>query len=83
MDYKALMEHALRNLATVNVEDRASLVAKVQEMHRTEQQGLMRFFVMLVRNMATWQCDARNEASVKLAQKICELDIKDLCLPRI
>ena len=47
--------------------------------HRTLQQNTMRFFMEFVKAMAGRPYDHRNEASVKLAQQIME--IEDRFLP--
>lgn len=58
-----------------NREDKQFAVEAMLRDHPTLQQSMMRFFMQFVAGMAGQaRVDGRNEASVKLAKRIVELD---------
>lgn len=61
----------------VNNMDRQPKKHAIQAMlrdHPTLQQGMMRFFMDFVEQMAQQECDLRNEASRELAKEILKIE---------
>jgi len=80
---KALVQ-ALETVACKGWQTQEELAAEVVNAHRTIQQGLMRFCVSVIGQVAASGCDGRNEAAVQLAKKIvAATTTQDRCLPRI
>jgi hypothetical protein len=49
--------------------------------HRTLQQSMMGFIMKFIEQMSKQNHDLRNEASVKLAQRIMDIPVEDRILP--
>lgn len=58
-------------------------IEKMMRDHRTLQQNMMRFCMEFIEAMSNQQYDLRNEASVKLAKEIMEIDSVDRILPKV
>jgi hypothetical protein len=78
---------AISRFVNGNKSATATAVRKMVREHRTIQQGMMKFFLVFVEEMAKKEgasdIDPRNEAAVACAKRIMEIDLQDRVMPYV